>query len=74
MDPDSDKKISEHVLRMHRYRNPGEQDGDRKIAFLFLIFIKMRSKKRKVRKTSIDVLRADPPTRYQRSDLVSSRN
>lgn len=28
MDPDSDKKISEHVLRMHRYRNPGEQDGD----------------------------------------------
>lgn len=30
MDPDSDKKISEHVLRMHRYRNPGEQDGDRK--------------------------------------------
>jgi len=28
MDPESDKKISEHVLRMHRYRNPGEQDGD----------------------------------------------
>jgi len=28
MDPDSDKKISEHVLRMHKYRNPGEQDGD----------------------------------------------
>ena len=30
MDPDSDKKISEHVLRMHKYRNPGEQDGYRK--------------------------------------------
>ena len=27
MDPDNDRKISEHVLRMHRYRNPGEQDG-----------------------------------------------
>ena len=21
-------RISEHVLRMHRYRNPGEQDGE----------------------------------------------
>lgn len=28
MDPDIDRKISEHVLRMHRYRNPGEQDGE----------------------------------------------
>lgn len=28
MDPENDKMISEHVLRMHRYRNPGEQDGD----------------------------------------------
>ncbi|XP_056620611.1 MCM3 minichromosome maintenance deficient 3 (S. cerevisiae), like [Triplophysa dalaica] len=27
MDPDSDKEISEHVLRMHRYRAPGEQEG-----------------------------------------------
>ena len=25
MDPDHDRRISEHVLRMHRYRNPGEQ-------------------------------------------------
>ncbi len=25
MDPDSDREISEHVLRMHRYRAPGEQ-------------------------------------------------
>ncbi len=25
MDPDSDRRISEHVLRMHRYRNPAEQ-------------------------------------------------
>jgi len=30
MEPESDRKISEHVLRMHRYRNPGEQDGERK--------------------------------------------
>ena len=28
MDPDHDRRISEHVLRMHRYRNPGEQDGE----------------------------------------------
>eukprot|EP00795_Rhopilema_esculentum_P008113 gene8113-14030_t len=28
MDPESDKKISDHVLRIHRYRTPGEQDGD----------------------------------------------
>lgn len=27
MDPDHDRRISEHVLRMHRYRNPGEQVG-----------------------------------------------
>lgn len=28
MDPDSDRQISEHVLRMHQYRNANEQDGD----------------------------------------------
>lgn len=28
MDPENDRMISDHVLRMHRYRNPGEQDGD----------------------------------------------
>ena len=39
MDPDSDKKISEHVLRMHKYRNPGEQDGDRKKFFASNFFI-----------------------------------
>uniref|UniRef100_A0A8C9RJX6 DNA replication licensing factor MCM3 n=1 Tax=Scleropages formosus TaxID=113540 RepID=A0A8C9RJX6_SCLFO len=27
MDPESDREISEHVLRMHRYRTPGEQEG-----------------------------------------------
>ena len=27
MDPDHDRRISEHILRMHRYRNPGEQVG-----------------------------------------------
>ncbi|KAL1022690.1 hypothetical protein UPYG_G00031070 [Umbra pygmaea] len=26
-DADSDREISEHVLRMHRYRTPGEQEG-----------------------------------------------
>ena len=28
MDPEHDRRVSEHVLRMHRYRNPGEQDGE----------------------------------------------
>ncbi|KAL7888139.1 hypothetical protein AOLI_G00031130 [Acnodon oligacanthus] len=27
MDADGDREISEHVLRMHRYRPPGEQEG-----------------------------------------------
>ncbi|PVD32239.1 hypothetical protein C0Q70_07672 [Pomacea canaliculata] len=28
MDPEHDRQISDHVLRMHRYRANGEQDGD----------------------------------------------
>ncbi|XP_014665851.1 PREDICTED: zygotic DNA replication licensing factor mcm3-like [Priapulus caudatus] len=28
MDPESDRKISDHVLRIHRYRGANEQDGD----------------------------------------------
>ncbi|XP_053314608.1 DNA replication licensing factor MCM3 [Spea bombifrons] len=28
MDPEQDREISDHVLRMHRYRAAGEQDGD----------------------------------------------
>ena len=28
MDPENDRRISEHVLRMHRYRKPGEQEGE----------------------------------------------
>lgn len=28
MDPESDRQISDHVLRMHRFRAAGEQDGD----------------------------------------------
>ncbi|XP_053323425.1 maternal DNA replication licensing factor mcm3 [Spea bombifrons] len=27
MDADNDRQIADHVLRMHRYRTPGEQDG-----------------------------------------------
>ena len=27
MDPEIDKEIADHVLRMHRYRAPGEQEG-----------------------------------------------
>ncbi|VEL25055.1 unnamed protein product [Protopolystoma xenopodis] len=26
--PESDRLIAEHVLRAHRYRNPGEQEGE----------------------------------------------
>lgn len=28
MDAERDRAISEHVVRMHRYRAPGEQDGE----------------------------------------------
>ncbi|XP_071451294.1 DNA replication licensing factor Mcm3 [Hetaerina americana] len=28
VDPEIDSKISDHVVRMHRYRNPKEQDGE----------------------------------------------
>jgi len=28
VDVDKDRKIADHVLRMHRYRKPGEQDGE----------------------------------------------
>ncbi|XP_066434137.1 maternal DNA replication licensing factor mcm3-like [Eleutherodactylus coqui] len=27
MDAENDREIADHVLRIHRYRNPGEQDG-----------------------------------------------
>ena len=28
MDAENDQRISEHVVRMHRYRNPNEADGE----------------------------------------------
>jgi len=28
MEPENDRRISDHVLRIHRYRSPQEQDGD----------------------------------------------
>ena len=37
MDPERDKRISDHVLRMHRYRNPGEQDGEGMAVLLELL-------------------------------------
>lgn len=44
MDPEHDRQISDHVLRMHRYRTAGEQDGDGKFAclvfFVICIFIR----------------------------------
>lgn len=38
MDAESDRQIAEHVVRMHRYRNPGEQDGDRKWSTKYIFF------------------------------------
>jgi DNA replicative helicase MCM subunit Mcm2 (Cdc46/Mcm family) len=35
MDPESDRMISDHVLRIHRYRNTGEQDGDGNVVVFF---------------------------------------
>ena len=35
-DVDNDTEISDHVVRMHRYRSPGEADGERK--FFLVIF------------------------------------
>ena len=37
MDPENDRMISEHVLRMHRYRNPGEQDGQRMLQLINIL-------------------------------------
>lgn len=28
MDPESDREVADHVVRMHQYRSPGEQDGE----------------------------------------------
>lgn len=28
VDTEGDKRISDHVVRIHRYRNPNEEDGD----------------------------------------------
>ena len=39
MDPDHDRRISEHVLRMHRYRNPGEQVSFAKIKHIEVVNI-----------------------------------
>ena len=36
MDPEHDRSISDHVLRMHRYRTAGEQDGDGNGLILFV--------------------------------------
>ena len=34
---DSDRQIADHVMRIHRYRSPNEQDGERK--FFLRIFV-----------------------------------
>lgn len=33
MDPEQDREISDHVLRMHRYRDPREQEGAGAVLF-----------------------------------------
>ena len=47
MEPTNDRRISEHVLRMHRYRNPGEQDGEGN--FVVLRHLKSSQKNNEVR-------------------------
>lgn len=37
MDPEQDREISDHVLRMHRYRDPREQEGAGAAPFAVLI-------------------------------------
>lgn len=37
-DVDNDTEISDHVVRMHRYRTPGEQDGERRFTLIFRLF------------------------------------
>lgn len=37
MDPEQDREISDHVLRMHRYRDPREQEGAGATPFTMLI-------------------------------------
>lgn len=34
IEPENDRTIADHVIRMHRYRAPTEQDGDGKLPFL----------------------------------------
>uniref|UniRef100_A0A8B9JMB7 DNA replication licensing factor MCM3 n=1 Tax=Astyanax mexicanus TaxID=7994 RepID=A0A8B9JMB7_ASTMX len=41
MDPDCDREISEHVLRMHRYRPPGEQEGTGDIYKIYTVTWKL---------------------------------
>jgi DNA replicative helicase MCM subunit Mcm2 (Cdc46/Mcm family) len=40
MDPENDRMISDHVLRIHRYRNTGEQDGDGNAGFFLDLNVK----------------------------------
>lgn len=30
---ETDEQIADHVMRMHRYRSPNEQDGERKLHY-----------------------------------------
>lgn len=43
MDPEQDRKISDFVLRMHRYRATGEQDGDGELDFYSLHYLNNRN-------------------------------
>jgi len=39
-DPENDRMISDHILCMHRYRSPGEQDGEGMIIFCWKGYFK----------------------------------
>lgn len=39
MDPEQDREISDHVLRMHRYRDPREQEGAGAVDFKAVVVV-----------------------------------
>ena len=60
MEPENDRRISDHVLRIHRYRSPNEQDGDRKHIDSLLVMYTIYSS------ISLFLFQLFPPTSEQR--------
>lgn len=59
MDPEQDREISDHVLRMHRYRDPREQEGTGTLKLRFAPWDSHRRRfvsSCKIKQTSLSVL------------------